>query len=219
MGRRTSAARASNTTLIGPKDVASRPADSPEAPASSLELLPPLLSGEGDLFLDADSLAEGSLPLQPPPLRDAERLGCFKSMRQTELSAATTKLSTHLTKEIRELGSRTNDLEGKMDPAITVIENHEQDLSNLKKELTSTLLRLENFENRAHRGNLRLWGIPEIITDLTSTATTPFQELVPAIPIDHLEFDRIHQALGPKRQEGPPKDIIIKFTYYRTKPS
>lgn len=104
-----------------------------------------------------------------------------------------------------------------MDAAFTVIENHKQDLSDLKKELALALMRLEDFENRSHRGNLRLRGIPETVMDLTSTATALFQELVPAIPIDRLEFDRIHRTLGLKRQDGPPRDIIIKFTYYRTK--
>lgn len=217
MGRKNGATRATNTMSQGPEDGASPPVDSPEAPALSLERLPPLLSGEADLFSDDHSQAEGSVPPQPPPLRDAELLGHFKSMLRTELSAATTKLSTHLTKEIRELGSPTNDLEDKMDAAITVIENHEQDLADLKKELVSNLLQFEDFENRAGRGNLCLRGIPEIVTDLTSTTTVLFQELVPAIPIDRLEFDRIHRALGPKRQEGPPRDIIIKFTYYCTK--
>lgn len=67
----------------------------------------------------------------------------------------------------------------------TVIENHEEDhLTNLKKELDAALLRLEDFENRSRRGNLHLRGIPETITDLTSTAL--FQEFVPAIPIDRL---------------------------------
>lgn len=87
-------------------------------------------------------------------------------MLQTELSTATTKLATQLTKEIRELGSRTNDLKDKMDAAITVIENHEQNLSDLKKELTSALLRLEDFENHARRGNLHLRRIPETVTYL-----------------------------------------------------
>lgn len=136
-------------------------------------------------------------------------------MLQAELSAATTKLATQFTREIRELGSRTNDLEDKIDAAPTVSENHEQDIADLKKELEAAHLCLEDFENRVRRGNLRLRGIPETIKDLTSTAL--FQELVPGISIDRLEFDHIHCTLDPKKSERPPRDIVIKFTYYRTK--
>lgn len=75
----------------------------------------------------------------------------------------------------------------------------------------------EDFENRACRGNLRLRGIPEAITDLTSTAMSLFQELVPGLPIDRLEFDRIHRTLGSKKADGPPRYIVIKFTCYCTK--
>lgn len=95
--------------------------------------------------------------LQQLMLRNADLLAYFKSMLQTEL--VTTKLATHITKEIRELGSPTNDLEDKMDAAATVLDNEEQDISNIKNELEAALLGLEEFENRACRGNLRLWGI------------------------------------------------------------
>ena len=76
---------------------------------------------------------------------------------------------------------------------------------------------MEDAENRARRDNLRVRGIPEVITDLQGTATAFFQELAPDIPPDRLEFDRIHRSLAPKPSEGPPRDVIIKFHYYRTK--
>lgn len=100
-----------------------------------------------------------------------------------------------------------------MDAAATVLENHEQDITDLE----AAHLHLEDFENRAHRDNLCLRGVSETVTGLTSTATALFQELVPGIPIERLEFDRIHRMLGPKKHEGPPRDIVIKLTYYLTK--
>lgn len=134
-------------------------------------------------------------------------------MLQGELPAATSKLATNLTKEIQELGSRTNALENRMDAAVSVIDHHEQDLQDLHKELDAALLKLEDYKNRSQRGNLRLRSLPETIIDLTAT----FQELVPAIPIERMEFDRIHRALGPRREEGPPRDII-KFRYFCDSP-
>lgn len=110
-------------------------------PQVSSSCCPPL-TGEAHLLTDAESTLDAPLPPQNPPLRDAELLGRFKTMLQAKLLTATTKLAAQLTKEIHELGIRTNDLEDKMDTAITVIENYEQDLSDLKKELASALLQL-----------------------------------------------------------------------------
>lgn len=210
--------RASSTRSTTSRGIAAFPqAADPEAAACSMEPSPPLLFGDPDALSEAESLQEPSSDHPPPALRDADLLARFKVMLQSELSAATSKLAAHLTREIRELGNRTNVLEDKMDAAATVIENHEQDISDLRKELDTAVLKLEDFENRSRRGNLRLRGLPESIDDLTSTATALFQELVPALPIERLEFDRIHRALGPKKPDGPPRDIIIKFTFYRTK--
>lgn len=52
---------------------------------------------------------------------------------------------------------------------------------------------------------------------MQGTATAFFQELAPEIPLERLEFDHIHRSLAPKPSEGPPRDLIIKFHFYRTK--
>lgn len=75
-------------------------------------------------------------------------------------------------------------------------------------------MRLEDFENRARRSNLRIHGIPEVVVDLQSTITALFQELQPSIPIDRLELDRIHGGLMPCKAEGPPRDIIAKRHFF-----
>lgn len=79
------------------------------------------------------------------------------------------------------------------------------------------LSRLEDAENRSRRSNLRLRGIPETIDDLQFFTTALFQELAPSIPIEHLEFNRIHRALTRRQTDGPPRDIIIKLHFFRTK--
>lgn len=81
-------------------------------------------------------------------------------MLQSELSAATIKLADQLTKDIQELGSRTNNLEEKNGCC-----SH------------GKLKTMSKTENRSHCSNMCLRGIPETLTDLTSTAL--FQELVP----------------------------------------
>lgn len=66
---------------------------------------------------------------------------------------------------------------------------------------------------------MRIRGIPESIVDLQTFATSLFQDLTPSIPQDRLEFQRIHRALTRRQKDGLPRDIIIKFQYYRTKES
>lgn len=55
------------------------------------------------------------------------------------------------------------------------------------------------------------------MTDLQTTITALFQELLPTLSADRFEMDRIHRTLAPKKAEGPPHDIITKFHFYRTK--
>lgn len=60
-------------------------------------------------------------------------------------------------------------------------------------------------------------GISETVFDLQATMMALLQELQPAIPVERLEMDRGHRALAPHKTNDPPRDIIAKFHYYRTK--
>lgn len=82
-----------------------------------------------------------------------------------------------------------------MDLATTVLEGHEEEVDKMSAELEALKDKLEDAENRAPMDNLRIGGIPEVITDLQGTAIAFFQELTPEIPVDGLEFDRIHRSL------------------------
>lgn len=101
------------------------------------------------------------------------------------------------------------------------IENTSQEymseIDSLKEENFTLQNKFEDYENRARRSNLRIRGIPESVLDLQSSITALCQELLPGIPLEHLEMDRVHRALLPKKTEGPPRDIIAKFHYYKTK--
>lgn len=74
--------------------------------------------------------------------------------------------------------------------------------------------RLEDFENRVRQSNIHIRGLPETILDVQSMVTALFQELAPAIPIEHLEMDRVHRALTPLQADGPPQDSIAKLQYF-----
>lgn len=95
-----------------------------------------------------------------------------------------------------------------------VLDGHEkeiEDLQTLPKE------KQEDAENRARRGNLRIRGLPESITDLQGTITAFFQELAPDIPVECLKFDHIHRELFSLTPFSNPRDVIIKFHFYCTK--
>lgn len=99
-----------------------------------------------------------------------------------------------------------------------MLEGHEEEVDKLSAELEvmREVMRDKLEENRARRYNLCIRGFLENITDLQGTATAFFQELAPELPLERLKFDRIHRSVAPKPSEGPPRDVIIKFHYYRT---
>lgn len=137
----------------------------------------------------------------------------FEKMLQKALKQTSKHITDSLTKEIRELGQHTSDLKNRVEDE-TNVQSHVCELENLKEENLTLQMRLEDFENRACHSNLRIHGIPEPIVDLQSTITALLQELMASIPIDQLEFDRIHRALKPRKTEGPPRDIIAKLHFF-----
>lgn len=141
----------------------------------------------------------------------------FEKMLHKALKQTSDQITKSLTKEIRELGNRTAALEIKMDEIEITTQENITELEQLKEENLILQTKLEDYENRARRSNLRIRGIPETVTDLQSTITALLQELKPDIPIERLELDRVHRALTAKKKDGPPRDIITKFHYYRTK--
>lgn len=141
----------------------------------------------------------------------------FEKMLHKALKITSEQITNNLTKEIRELGNRTAALEIKTEELENTTQEFMTEIDLLKEENIILQNKLEDYENRARRSNLRFRGIPESIVDLSSTITALCQELQPGIPIERLEMDRVHRALMPKKTDGPPRDIIAKFHFYRTK--
>lgn len=75
-------------------------------------------------------------------------------------------------------------------------------------ELENLPDKLKDAENKARRDNLCICGILEVITDLKGTANAFFRELAPELPLESMEFDRIHKSLAPKPIECPPRDVM-----------
>ena len=141
----------------------------------------------------------------------------FEKMLHKALQTTSDQITNSLTKEIRELGGRTEVLETKMDDLEAYTQDCVSEIDTLKEENLILQNRLEEFENRARRSNLRFRGLPESIIDLNGTMLALCQEILPGIPADRLEMDRVHRALTSRKADGPPRDIIAKFHFYRTK--
>lgn len=141
----------------------------------------------------------------------------FESMLNRALKETSRQITEKLTKEIRELGTRTSDLENRTDDLEAKVDQLFCEIENLREENKQLISRLEDAENHSRRSNLRIRGIPEHVVDLQSTITALFQELAPDIPIERLEIDRVHRSLTARKPNGPPRDIIVKLHYYRTK--
>lgn len=122
------------------------------------------------------------------------------------LTRALKQTSDHITDRlshgIRELGQRITDLEQRTDELDVLIQA-------LREENLTLQSHLKDFENRDRRSNLRIRGIPEVITDVQSTVTALFQKLAPSIPIKCLEMDRVHGALAPRQSDNHEGVIFV----------
>lgn len=82
------------------------------------------------------------------------------------LQKALKQTAEYITREIRELGTRTDVLENKFEVMELSVQDTMKEIENLKEENFTVQSRLEDYENRARRSNIRIRGIPETVTDL-----------------------------------------------------
>lgn len=135
--------------------------------------------GESDAELLASPLSSQHSFMQPDILQQFERM-LHRALKQTS-----DQITECLSKEIRELGQCTSDLEQKVDELVTHLSNHTDELKAIGEENQTLQAQLEDYKNRAR-------GILEAVVDLQSTITALFQELSPSFPIERLEMDRMH---------------------------
>lgn len=116
------------------------------------KLIPPDSPGESDSEL---SFTQGSSQDSPAP---SALLGQFEKMLHKALRQTVEHITNSLTKEIRELGNRTEVLELRVDEMENSAQDYMAELENLKEENVILPSRLEDYENRARRPNLHIRG-------------------------------------------------------------
>lgn len=81
-------------------------------------------------------------------------------------------------------------------------------------------LHLEDIEDRSHRNNFRLRGLPEATAaeDLADTAIAIFRSIAGVELPDRVQLDRINRALGPKSTDPlRSHDVICRLHHYTHK--
>ncbi|OCT88136.1 hypothetical protein XELAEV_18016769mg [Xenopus laevis] len=159
-----------------------------------------------------DASQPGILQHMPtPPKYSGDTILIFKSkeLLQRELNITAHKITSQLSLEIQELGQRTDLLESKVDDLINTSTSHHNLISSLTAQLTDLQDKVEDAENCSRRNNVRICGLLDDIKDL--------HLLVPNIPSERIELDRVHRAQGQRAEGSQPKDIIAQIHYFSTK--
>ncbi|XP_063806048.1 uncharacterized protein LOC134984390 [Pseudophryne corroboree] len=135
---------------------------------------------------------------------------------QTEMRSTLMEFRNELT----DLGTRTDSLERKMDEVCQYQAVIEQELTDLRADVDLHGDHLEDLDNQNRRNNIRVRKIPASVTmeTLPGFPEGLFLNLIPGTPKDLLILDRAHRALRPRPPPTqPPRDVILRFHYYKTK--
>ncbi|OCT76409.1 hypothetical protein XELAEV_18031609mg [Xenopus laevis] len=133
-------------------------------------------------------------------------------VKLTEMSVT---ITSQLTREIRDLGHRTEEMENKLDGAIIRLNEHDSSITHLATQYEEVVERLEDLENRSRRNNIRIRGLTEDIKDLQVEIPKLLANLVPDIPIAHLASITIQQRreLRPITQLLQQHNILYRWGF------
>uniref|UniRef100_A0A8C5R2X7 L1 transposable element RRM domain-containing protein n=1 Tax=Leptobrachium leishanense TaxID=445787 RepID=A0A8C5R2X7_9ANUR len=141
---------------------------------------------------------------------------------QAFITAELERTTRTLSAEIQAVGERTAHLEeqaGRIVEYCNDLAGHAETMEQRVQWLEESM---EDLSNRSRRNNVRLQGLPESVTpdELQDTFLGIVKRLIPDVPPQRLLLDRIHRALGPRRDKTTtPRDVIARFHYYNTKDS
>ncbi|PIO22968.1 hypothetical protein AB205_0211760, partial [Aquarana catesbeiana] len=165
-------------------------------PAASLEDFPPLPSHADKINPPTVSNPlDGIFPASP-----TDSLGC-----------------SPMEADLQQLGIRIEAIESKTDQIAAVANQNTDRIQELHDQLDMAYSKLDDLENRSRRYNFRLRGLPESFKDTDKIVRSFIKHLLPDNPDYRLELDRAHRALQPPRQDGLPRDIVVKPHFFRVK--
>lgn len=141
----------------------------------------------------------------------------FSSLLEKGLATTAHQITNTIKADLSNIGSRIEAIEEKVECTVSKTNQNAAHLQSVQEQLDVALSRIDELENRSRRYNFRIRGLPETFTDIPSTVQDIISEIIPNIPSQRLELDRAHRSLGPPRQDGSPRDIIVKPHFFATK--
>ncbi|CAH2301167.1 Hypothetical predicted protein [Pelobates cultripes] len=148
----------------------------------------------------------------PLPRRTSQTL---TGSRKAIYKCSITK-TNHIMAALDGLGKRTSHVESKMENFASA----HNDLATHVEQLEQKLVKLADLVDRAHRNNLRLWGIFKTILpeNLQAYVSGILQAYAPEILADMLLIDRIHCLPRPRfLPDTTPRDVLVRAHYYHIK--
>ncbi|CAH2305918.1 Hypothetical predicted protein [Pelobates cultripes] len=110
------------------------------------------------------------------------------------------------------LTHHTDQAETKLIALSEITSSHSQDITYLHSKIAALEEGIEDLNNRSRRNNIRVRGLPEIVTSyqIQATLTDLFKRILPEASAQDLMMDRAHSALCPLvLNQDTPRDVIV----------
>ncbi|CAH2283058.1 Hypothetical predicted protein, partial [Pelobates cultripes] len=116
------------------------------------------------------------------------------------------KLATNIKRDVQAIGDQTAHLKDKMEEVIEAHNTMADAYTTFQSQLQQMEKKMVDLEDRAHRNNIMLSGIPEEIkaSELKEYVTQLFRALLPEAKKTDLHLDRVH------RPAVVPSDMIVR---------
>lgn len=122
--------------------------------------------------------------------------------------------------EVGKLGGSVDNVEKKMGEYATSYNSLVDAHNEQSDELTWLKEKVANLEDRSHRNNMKLRGIPESIqpTQLQQYAQEFMLAYLPSVPSLELVIDRIHRLPKPAHlPDNIPRDVLMRVHFFHMK--
>lgn len=195
----------------------------PLSPATTVSLLDQTLDDmQGLLSSGAHTnrpnvLCQGTDQLTSHPQDITFMFTEFAEMLDSGLMQTAARITSDIKADLQLLGTCIDSIENKVDATIDRVNQNTDRFQELHDQLEGAMAKIDDLKNRSRRLNFTIRGLPESVTDVPEAVHMLIKSLIPDIRAHKLELDRAHRALGPPRQDGLPRDIVVKPHYYNVK--
>lgn len=168
------------------------PSQQPAQPQIETQAFNPLLSNQ------ALHSSMASFPTSGQPVIDSTLKDLLLSL-QTSLMTDLSSLFTKITSYIHSLDDRVTCIERGMNECTSTVNKVIEVYDDVREEQAWMRAKLANLEDRSHRNNVKLRGIPETIlpADLPKYTKELMHIILPEVSPRDIVIDRIHRIAKP----------------------